>query len=164
MISDSSHSFVSSDTLYDWTLGRFCFIVYVVSWNNSSSSYSSRKARDALKLSRRRSGGLPWRRHWYLSITGRCEYYARKFIGLRLQYAPQRMRLRSSCSSAGKLPGDGSTCSPRSMIMLNALPAYNHDRLRSSHRENSALDIISNAWIVVTSLLSKQSRSSSLNR
>lgn len=50
------------------------------------------------------------------------------------------------------------------MIILKAFPAYSHERLRSSHLENSEFDIMSNACRVVILLLSKLSRNSSVNR
>lgn len=68
-IMDNSHNFVRSDTLSEGIADRCSVALYVISLNVSSSSYSSRKFREALKLSWRSRGGLPWRRHWILSIA-----------------------------------------------------------------------------------------------
>ena len=81
-----------------------------------------------------------------------------------LRYAPQRTRFRISSSSADMPFVDGITWSPRSMIMLKEFPAYSQDRLRSSHLEKSAFDMIRSACKVVISLLSKLYRRSSVNR
>lgn len=67
---DNSQSFVKSDTLREGITDRCLVELYVMSLNVSSSSYSSRKFKEALKLTWRSKGGRPWRRHWILSIAG----------------------------------------------------------------------------------------------
>lgn len=59
VIVDSSHSFVNNDTFSDGIADPWDADLKVISWKESSSSYSSKKLREALKFMWRRSGGLP---------------------------------------------------------------------------------------------------------
>ena len=78
-IMDNSHNFVKSDTLRVGITDCCSFVLYVRSLNVSSSSYSSKKLRDALKFNWRSNGGLPWRRHWILSIAKRVQHISLDF-------------------------------------------------------------------------------------
>lgn len=69
MIVESSHSFVNNDTFSDGIVDPWDPDLKVISWKESSSSYSSKKLREALKFMWRSSGGLPWKRHWILSMA-----------------------------------------------------------------------------------------------
>lgn len=65
--------------------------------------------------------------------------------------ADQKTLMRISTSSAEncRFIVAVSTCIPKSMIILKAIPAYSHEILFSSHHAKIAVDIRSNAWIVV---------------